>query len=95
MMRDLRSVAPRARVGGQWATFTGFEHRKDEECCIDFVFGPSDGGWCAISAFYDAGAGIYGLRAREAEGVFVETALSDDGMLASDHRLVFADIISA
>jgi len=75
VMRDLRSVASRARVGGQWATFTGFEHREDEECCIDFVFGRSDGGW-------------------EAEGVFVETALSDDGMLASDHRLVFADIIS-
>jgi hypothetical protein len=35
------------------------------------------------------------LSAREAKGVFVETALSDDGMLASDHRLVFADIISA
>jgi hypothetical protein len=29
---------------------------------------------------------------REAKGVFVETALSDDGMLASDHRLVFADV---
>jgi hypothetical protein len=28
----------------------------------------------------------------EAKGVFVETALSDDGMLASDHRLVVADI---
>jgi len=30
---------------------------------------------------------------REARGVFVESALSDDGMLASDHRLVVADIV--
>ena len=95
MMRDLRSVAPRARVGGQWATFTGFEHRKDEECCIDFVFGRSDGGWCVIFLSLSCRGRNLRLRAREAEGVFVETALSDDGMLASDHRLVFADIISA
>lgn len=60
MMRDLRGVAPRARVGGQWATFTGFEHRKDEECCIDFVFGRSDGGWCVVSALYPTEVGIYG-----------------------------------
>lgn len=30
---------------------------------------------------------------REAKGVFIETALSDDGMLASDHRPVVADIL--
>jgi len=74
VMRDLRTVAPRPCVGGQWATFTGFDHRKDDEACIDFVFGRSDGGWGA-------------------KGVFVETALSDDGMLASDHRLVTADVV--
>ncbi|KAH9981591.1 Endonuclease/exonuclease/phosphatase [Russula compacta] len=74
VMRDLRGAARRAFVGGQWATFTGFHHRKDEEMCIDFVFGASNGGW-------------------EAKGVFVETALSDDGMLASDHRPVVADIV--
>lgn len=48
VMRDLRGIAPRACVGGKWATFTGFEHRKDDETCIDFVFGRSDGGWCVI-----------------------------------------------
>ncbi|KAI0296932.1 Endonuclease/exonuclease/phosphatase [Multifurca ochricompacta] len=74
IMQDLRVVAPRVAVGGQWATFTGFEHRKEDEACIDFVFGRSDGGWY------------------EARSVFVETALSDDGMLASDHRLVVADV---
>jgi len=74
VVRDLRSVAPRACVGGKWATFTGFEHRKDEEACIDFVFGRSDGAW-------------------EAKNVFVETTLSDDGILASDHRPVVADIV--
>jgi hypothetical protein len=47
VMRDMRSAAPRASVGGQWATFTGFDHRKEDEACIDFVFGRSDGvGWC-------------------------------------------------
>ncbi|KAH9987192.1 Endonuclease/exonuclease/phosphatase [Russula vinacea] len=75
VVRDMRCAAPRASVGGQWATFTGFQHRKKEEACIDFVFGRSDGvGW-------------------EAKGVFVETALSDDGVLASDHRLVVADVV--
>ncbi|KAI0251572.1 mannose-6-phosphatase [Lactifluus subvellereus] len=74
VMRDLRDAAPRAFVGGKWATFTGFEHNNADEACIDFVFGRKDGGW-------------------EAKGVFVETALSDDGMLASDHRLVVADIV--
>ena len=95
MMRDSRSVAPRAHVGGQWATYTGFDNRKDEEYGIDFVFGRSDGGWCVISALYSNEGRSSRLCAREAEGVFVESALSDDGMLASDHRLVFADIISA
>ena len=47
VMRDMRCAAPRASVGGQWATFTGFKHRKTEEECIDFVFGRSDeAGWC-------------------------------------------------
>lgn len=46
-MRDMRYAAPRASVGGQWATFTGFDSRKEHEECIDFVFGRSDGvGWC-------------------------------------------------
>jgi endonuclease/exonuclease/phosphatase family metal-dependent hydrolase len=75
LMRDMRYAAPRASVGGQWATFTGFDNRKEDEVCIDFVFGRSDGvGW-------------------EAKRVFVETALSDDGMLASDHRPVVADVL--
>ena len=47
VMRDMRCAAPRASVGGQWATFTGFEYHKEEEACIDFVFGRSDRvGWC-------------------------------------------------
>jgi hypothetical protein len=47
IMRDMRYAAPRASVGGQWATFTGFDNRKENEECIDFVFGRSDGvGWC-------------------------------------------------
>lgn len=47
VMRDMRYAAPRASVGGQWATFTGFDNRKKYEACIDFIFGRSDGvGWC-------------------------------------------------
>ena len=92
-MRDLRSVAPRACVGGKWATFTGFEHRKDEEACIDFVFGRSDGGWYAIFRFLSYEGESLQLCGRETKNVFVETALSDDGMLASDHRPVVSDIV--
>jgi len=92
VMRDLRSVAPRAYVGGKWATFTGFEDRKWESC-IDFVFGRSDGGWCVTprSPSYE-GESLQSCG-REAKNVFVETALSGDGMLASDHRLVVTDIV--
>jgi hypothetical protein len=47
LMRDMRYAAPRASVGGQYATFTGFNNRKEDEECIDFVFGRGDGvGWC-------------------------------------------------
>lgn len=47
VMRDMRYAAPRAYVGGQWATFTGFDNRKKDEACIDFIFGRSDSvGWC-------------------------------------------------
>ncbi|KAI9457518.1 mannose-6-phosphatase [Russula earlei] len=74
VMHDLRVVAPRPFVGGDWATFTDFWHRKDDQELIDFVFGRSDGGW-------------------KAKGAFIETALSDDGMLASDHRPVVTDVV--
>ncbi len=48
VMRDMRYAAPRASVGGQWATFTGFDNNcKEYEACIDFVFGRGDSvGWC-------------------------------------------------
>lgn len=95
-MRDMRYAAPRASVGGQWATFTGFHNRKEDEECIDFVFGRSDGvGWCV--SFPHFLFRILGKDltwwCREAKGMFVETALSDDGMLASDHRPVVADVL--
>ena len=46
IMHDMRYAAPRASVGGEWATFTGFNNRKEDEMCIDFVFGRSGVGWC-------------------------------------------------
>jgi endonuclease/exonuclease/phosphatase family metal-dependent hydrolase len=51
VMRDVRVAAPRLHVGGEWATFTGFERRKKDEACIDFVFGRSGGGWEAKNVF--------------------------------------------
>ncbi len=98
VMRDMRHAAPRASVGGEWATFTGFNNRKENEMCIDFVFGRSDGvGWCVSlppTFFLYLSLGLESHdEYREAKGVFVETALSDDGMLASDHRLVVADVV--
>ncbi|KAH9033397.1 mannose-6-phosphatase [Lactarius pseudohatsudake] len=74
VMVDMRVAAPRLHVGGEWATFTGFERRVSDNQCIDFVFGRSDGGWCAKS-------------------VFVHGNMTDEGMLASDHRLVVADVV--
>jgi hypothetical protein len=51
VMRDFRDAAPRGFVGGPWATFTGFDNRKADEECVDFVFGRSDGGWCVPLPF--------------------------------------------
>lgn len=51
VMVDMRVAAPRVHVGGEWATFTGFERRKSDEACIDFVFGRSGGGWCVLDCF--------------------------------------------
>ena len=48
VMRDVRVEAPRVRVGGEWATFTGFKRRKKDEACIDFVFGRSGVAWCVF-----------------------------------------------
>ena len=52
VMVDLRVAAPRLHVGGEWATFTGFEKRKKDEMCIDFVFGGSDGRWCVVGTLF-------------------------------------------
>ncbi|KAH9944913.1 Endonuclease/exonuclease/phosphatase [Amylocystis lapponica] len=74
-MRDLKAAAPRLRVSGDFATFTGFNGPGDASVFtrIDFVFGGSSGGWTA-------------------DAYKVGSALTDDGVLASDHRPVFADV---
>ena len=94
VMRDLRGAVPaRLRVGGEWATFTGFERRKKDEECIDFVFGCSGGGWCVLSFYVFLTCGlIWRELNREAKNVFVFGNSTDDGMLSSDHRLVVADV---
>lgn len=75
VLDDLKAKAPRANVGGNFATFTGFNPPGDTASFtrIDFVFGGSNGKWTATQ--YKVG-----------------TSLTDDGVLASDHRPVFADI---
>jgi len=44
---DLRGAAPRARVGANFATFTGFTAPADTSSWarIDFLFGGNNGGW--------------------------------------------------
>ncbi|KZV72592.1 mannose-6-phosphatase [Peniophora sp. CONT] len=72
---DVRTQVPRVNVGGQWATFTGFNKPGDASdfTHIDFIFGGSNGG--VTPQFFK-----------------VESQLTDDGVLASDHRPVIADI---
>ncbi|KAI0319359.1 mannose-6-phosphatase [Amylostereum chailletii] len=72
---DLRTQIPRVSVGGNWATYTGFNAPNDTSAYthIDFVFGGSNGGWTG-------------------ENFKVETSLTDDGVIASDHRPVIVDI---
>jgi hypothetical protein len=52
-----------------------------------------DGAFLPPLLFYKLGHGSHGGSCREVKSVFVETALSDDGMLASDHRPVVADVL--
>ncbi|PSR74723.1 hypothetical protein PHLCEN_2v9602 [Hermanssonia centrifuga] len=75
IMDDLKGVAPRFSVSGNFATYTGFNSPGDTSVFtrIDFVFGGNNGDWTA-------------------DGYRVGTSLTDDGILASDHRPVFADI---
>jgi hypothetical protein len=47
-----------------------------------------------IPVFRSARENVYDhTDGREAKNVFVETTLSDDGILASDHRSVVVDIV--
>jgi len=75
VLQDLKGVAPRFSVSGDFATYTGFVNPGDTSqfSRIDFVFGASNGKWSA-------------------DGYRVGTSFTDDGVFASDHRPVFADI---
>ncbi|KAG6909924.1 hypothetical protein DXG01_014444 [Tephrocybe rancida] len=76
---DLRGEAPRRSVSGNYATFTGFTapNNTSDWSRIDFIFGGSNK-QCSV---------------RTAQGYDTGTSLSDTGLLASDHRPVFADIL--
>jgi endonuclease/exonuclease/phosphatase family metal-dependent hydrolase len=92
VLQDLKGKTPRFDVGGDFATFTGFVNPGDtsQYSRIDFVFGGSNGKWyVAVSCVL-----VTQLRSghRSADKYKVETSLTDDGIQASDHRPVFADI---
>jgi endonuclease/exonuclease/phosphatase family metal-dependent hydrolase len=75
VMVDLRVAAPRLHVGGEWATFTGFENRKKDESCIDFVFGRSDGGWEAKNVYVHGNSTDDGMITSDHRLVVADVAL--------------------
>ena len=95
VLKDLKSAAPRTSVSGDFATFTGFNSPSDPSNFrrIDFVFGGSNGKWCVSSDRRSVTVHTDDVNYdRTVDSYRVETALTDDGILASDHRPVFADI---
>lgn len=46
-MFDLKTVAPKTRISGNFATYTGFDPLSDTDDMkrIDFIMGGSNGGW--------------------------------------------------
>lgn len=76
-MNDLLGqVEPRYRIGGNYATFTGFQPdvgNSSEFSRIDYIMAGSNGGWKSLD--YRVG-----------------NSLSDGGVYHSDHRPVIADI---
>jgi hypothetical protein len=95
-MIDLCAAAPRRNVSANFATYTGFKSACDtyEWARIDFIFGGNLGWWVVVilkHRMYDAST--HNLLSRTAVDRYkVGTSLSDDGLLASDHRPVFADV---
>ena len=95
-MLDLRAETPRRNVSANFATVTGFKGPSDTSHWrrIDFIFGGSNKGWWVL--FLDGWTSVLSLfflwRYRTSNSYMVRSVLSDDGMLASDHRPVFADI---
>ena len=92
VLRDLKAHVPRAYISGDHATYTGFTAPGNpwSYTRIDFVFGGSNGKWyvrcellCILSLI---------VVLRNATSYKVGTSLTDDGVLASDHRPVFTDI---
>lgn len=76
-MQDLLGqVEPRYRMGGNYATFTGFQPEvgnASEFSRIDYIMAGSSGGWKVLEHR-------------------VGNSLSDDGVYHSDHRPVIADV---
>lgn len=95
VLQDLKGAAPRFSVGGDFATYTGFSSPSDPSSFtrIDFVFGGNNGKWYVLSfdrlSLLSRKLTTY---CRTADGYRVGTSLTDDGILASDHRPVFADL---
>lgn len=66
VLKDLKGQAPRVSVGGNFATYTGFNAPGDTSVFsrIDFVFGGSNGKWCVSSSsvFVESCSRRIGLR---------------------------------
>lgn len=94
-MVDLKTVAPKEQISGNFATFTGFDTPGNTPDLkrIDFIMAGSNGGWqvllntCFIYFFLSL-IPTY----REVGKYKVVENLYDDGLYLSDHRPVVAEI---
>ncbi|KAA1471978.1 mannose-6-phosphatase [Dentipellis sp. KUC8613] len=81
---DLRTQVPRFAVSGNFASFTGFNAPDDTSQYQAGGFTPSHH---RIDFVFGGSNGGWNGTA-----IKVETSLTDDGVIASDHRPVFGDI---
>ena len=95
---DTRAETPRFGVSGSFATFTGFSPTVTKEWTrIDFIFGGNNRGWCRFFFFFLNESRLFlltiaRLLCRKCTACKVGAGMSDDGMMHSDHRPVFADL---
>lgn len=92
-MKDLRAETPRLGVMGYFRTFTGFDQPlgQDEYARIDYVLAGSNGGWYAHYSCLITRQ-IVKSSCRTSHRYNTTSMVTDDGVMASDHRPVFVDL---